>query len=163
MRLVFSIVMALTMAVSLRAAGPGDTKAAKPYTGRTDHNPELVMKPGKGAILLTVKYPKGYHYTSDAPTSFDWHSSDSTAVTLPRDPSKFNFSKIVFPIIVPVTAIKGKAEITIDASLFFCENKSGVCHFDNVRMIVPIKVDSAGLSKVSLTIDAAAPGGKEDL
>ena len=135
----------------------------KPFKGRIEHSKELVVKPGKSAILLTVHYPKGYHYTSEAPTSFDWKSADSTALNFPKSASSFSFTKITFPISIPIKSVKGRSEITIDASLFFCENKSGVCLFDNVRLIVPIRVDKAGSDKLPITLDASAPGGKEEL
>jgi hypothetical protein len=135
----------------------------KPFKGRIEHSKELTVKPGKSAILLTVHYPKGYHYTSEAPTSFDWKSADSNAVALPKSAASFNFTKITFPISIPVKSIKGRSEITIDASLFFCEDKSGVCLFDNVRLVVPIRVDRAGSDKLPITLDASVPGGKEEL
>jgi hypothetical protein len=155
--LVTAILSGSLMFGTARASDP------KPFKGRIEHSKELVVKPGKSTILLTVHYPKGYHYTSEAPTSFDWKSADSSAIAFPKSAASFSFTKITFPISIPIKSVKGRSEITIDASLFFCENKSGVCLFDNVRLIVPVRVDKSGSDKLPITLDASVPGGKEEL
>ncbi|MFZ1682927.1 MAG: hypothetical protein WAU88_02245 [Candidatus Zixiibacteriota bacterium] len=163
MRLAIVAVLATAIMTGFLMSGAARATEPKPFKGRIEHSKELVVKPGKSTILLTVHYPKGYHYTSEAPTSFDWKSADTNSIVFPKSAASFSFTKITFPISIPIKSVKGRSEITIDASLFFCENKSGVCLFDNVRLIVPIRVDKSGLDQLPLTLDASVPGGKEEL
>jgi hypothetical protein len=163
MRFLYLALLVAIVLLPLAGTTADTPKEAKPFKGRISHDPVLVVKPGKGTLLLTVKYPKGYHYTTEAPTSFEWRSSDGKVLKFSKEASQYTFTKIVFPISIPIQAVKGQTEISIDGALFFCHDKTGVCLFDTVRLIVPIKVDPSGSSKPQLTIDAVAPGGKEDL
>lgn len=166
MKLKLLAVMLLVIAGSVGVVSAADSPAqdtTDSFMGRIETYPRQILRSGKGEIVLNVNIPRGFHATKDAPITFEWKADNGKVVTFTKDPSTYDFTKLAFPILIPLKALKGKTEVVIDASIFFCKDKSKVCQFDNVRLKIPVEVSNSGSAKLPITIDAVAKGSKEDL
>jgi len=112
---------------------------------------------GLGSLLLDVDLPRGYHFTERAPSRLNWQSKRRKVIVFADSSSGGSQKKVEFPFRLPFEAYKGKTELIFEASLFFCANDNGICLFDDVRIIQPIKITKDGSHKLSLEISAEAP------
>ena len=161
---VIAVVMLLLCgnAGKVSATVPPASDTADTFNGRIETYKKQMLKPGKGEIVLDVHIPKGFHATKDAPITFEWRAANGKVVIFTKAPGKYDFTKLVFPILIPLKAVSGKTEVVIDASIFFCKDKSKVCQFDNVRLKIPVEVSNSGSAKIPITIDAVAKGSRDN-
>lgn len=127
------------------------------YRGRTIRFPEKQIAHGLGNITIDFDYPRGYHFTDQAPSQLEWRSSNGRALSFGDDSTRGIVKKIKFPYDIQIESDKGKTELVVEASIYFCADKSGICFFDYVRIIVPIKVSKDGSHKLAFSIDVEAP------
>ncbi|MGD8921762.1 MAG: thioredoxin-like domain-containing protein [Candidatus Zixiibacteriota bacterium] len=124
------------------------------FTGRTVEVPSQTIAAGSGSARIMVSLPKGYKLTEEAPFFLNYTSSDDRALAFKVEPSKLKGGHISFPVDVPFTAQPGQSELNFDAVVYFCEEGSSVCMLDNVRLHVPVTVQTSGEHNLSLTINA---------
>lgn len=127
------------------------------FRGRIIKFPARKIAQGLGNITIDFDYPRGYHFTDEAPSQLEWRSSNGRALSFGDEAIRGIVKKIEFPYHIQVESVKGETELVVDASVFFCADKSGICFFDNIRIIVPIKVSKDGSHKLTFNVDIEAP------
>ena len=124
------------------------------FSGRTIDIPAQTIHAGMGTIRVSVALPQGYHLTEGAPFYIDYGSSNEKVLSFAKAPKDINGGKITFPVDIPVNGAEGMSDLTLDAVIYYCADGSSVCMFDNVRLNVPLTVNSTGNATLPLTIQA---------
>lgn len=127
------------------------------FHGRVIKLDRMKIARGLGSLLIEVNLPRGYHFIDKAPSRLAWRSDNDKVITFADSSSGGLEKKAEFPFRLPIEAYKGKTELILDASVFFCTNDTGICLFDYIRIHLPIKVSRDGSHKLSIEIDAEAP------
>ncbi len=138
------------------------TAPAEPpkFSGRVITVPKKTLAEGNATIKVEVEVPRGYHLTDQAPSYLSWYSSDRKSVGFQRTFESYDPGTIRFPFDLAVKARPGMSELTLDAVVYFCENKSTVCMFDKFRITLPVEVNGTGAHTVTLSADVEAPGDR---
>jgi len=124
------------------------------FSGRIINLPEQELVDGTSTLELTFKLPDGYKFTKDAPFYVTWKSGNDKALQFEVAPDEFDFSKIIFPLCVPLSAANGKSDVTVDAVIYFCKESSTTCLFDNVRINLPVVINEQGNDRLKVNIMA---------
>jgi sugar lactone lactonase YvrE len=120
------------------------------FAGRVVEVGPRSLKPGDDKVVLNIKLPQGYHFNNDAPFYLSWKSDDEKIVKFTIDPRNAKAHGQSFPLELPVSAMKGGANLTVDAIVYFCKNESSVCLFDNIRFKVPVTVAETGMTQINI-------------
>jgi DNA-binding beta-propeller fold protein YncE len=106
------------------------------FSGRVIETPRRALHTGKASISFGLNIPEGYELNAEAPFYIDFHSSNEKIVGFTKTPDEvvLDQQKLLFEI--PMEVGKGMAEITVDAVVYMCDKKSGLCVFDNLRVLV---------------------------
>lgn len=120
------------------------------FSGRIVDIAPQTLKPGTDKITLNISLPDGYHFNNDAPFFLNWQSDDTRAVKFTADAGSVKISGSSFPLEIPVSALRGETNLTVDAVVYFCKNESSVCLFDNIRFKVPVTVAEAGANSIKI-------------
>ncbi|MEW5922464.1 MAG: thioredoxin-like domain-containing protein [Candidatus Zixiibacteriota bacterium] len=126
------------------------------FNGRTVEMEEYSIVPGDGVVNLMFRLPKGYKFTNQAPFYLEWKSEDTTAIDFKTASSKRDSGDFNPSVSLPLHALKGKSRIIIDAVIYFCQENSTICLFDNVRIILPVDIAESAGNEISLGIDVSA-------
>lgn len=133
---VLQIADAVTVVGSNAAAGVSITAEAQ------------TVKTGSGQIVLNLALPEGYKLNTIAPFSADW-SSDGAAVSFAEADQTQSMVAPSLPISVPVTLAEGKAMVTGELTIYYCEAvKESLCFIDRVTVNIPVTVAADGTGSV---------------
>ncbi len=133
---VLQIADAVTVVGSNAAAGVSITAEAQ------------TVKAGSGQIVLNLALPEGYKLNTIAPFSADW-SSDRAAVSFAEADQTQSMVAPSLPISVPVTLAEGKAMVTGELTIYYCEAvKESLCFIDRVTVNIPVTVAADGTGSV---------------
>jgi sugar lactone lactonase YvrE len=118
---------------------------------RSSIEPETIeletQQVGTGRINLTVelKLPGRYKLTRAAPSRLALTSSDERVISFLSDNQ---ISNPRFPLVVQLMTARGRAELTADLSLYYCEaGKESLCYFKDVRIVLPVRVEDGSSGK----------------
>jgi len=129
--------------------------ASDHFSGRTRDLPSAGVLSGKGTLAVSLTLPKGYHFTEGAPSYLGASSSNDGVLRFEPGSSGMNVDTLKeTQFEIPFEAKKGKAVITVDTVIYFCNDGSTVCLFDSLRTQIPVKAGGNGESRVSLTVQA---------
>ncbi|MEO8607875.1 MAG: thioredoxin-like domain-containing protein [Chloroflexota bacterium] len=106
--------------------------------------PEQTVAAGTGEILLNIALPDGYKLNANIPFIADW-SSDADAVKIADADREQSIAAPEIPLHVPVTLSEGKALLTGDLTIYYCEAvKESLCFIDQVKVTAPVTVSPTG-------------------
>jgi len=125
------------------------------FTGRTIKTDPVKIIRGNNVLRYAVNLPDGYKFTERAPFYINRSTADENVIEFVGEENTFDALRPEFPVDIPFTAQKGSTEIMIDAVVYFCENGSGICLFDNVRLIVPVEITDDGNNYLDLSVDVS--------
>lgn len=129
------------------------------FRGRVVGATKQEIAPGAGTIALSFKLPEGFKYNQGAPFYVAYQTGDEKAVKITATERARNFDEPKFPLEIPVEAIAGTTVATIDAVIYFCDEKTQqVCLVDSVRVEVPIEVKAGAPSRASIEVAAKSRG-----
>jgi hypothetical protein len=58
-----------------------------------------------------------------------------------------------FPLEIPLEAVQGKGTVTVDAVIYFCDQRAKkVCLIDSLRASVPLEVKAGAATQVAVEI-----------
>ncbi len=122
------------------------------FSGRVIKTPRRPLHTGNAAVSFGLNIPEGYELNKQAPFYVNFTTSNDSIVkfTLAPNQVKLDQDKLTFKI--PFEIREGKAEITVDAVVYFCDDKSGLCLFDNLRVLVPVEGDDSGAAMFGVTL-----------
>ncbi len=120
------------------------------FAGRVVDIKPQSLKPGDDKVVLNISLPDGYHFNNDAPFYLNWMSDDNKVVKFAIDPENAKAHGQSFPLELPIAAMKGGANLTVDAIVYFCKNESSICLFDNIRFKVPVSVAEDGMNEIKI-------------
>jgi len=125
----------------------GDT-----FAGRTVEIDGVTIAPGMGNVNFDFKLPRGYKFADGAPLYVEFRTGDKSVVSF--DGNRPSNASVSFPYDIPFDALEGMTEVEIDAYVYFCEGDSKVCLFDNVRVTIPVTINSNGTNQIDVDITA---------
>lgn len=107
------------------------------FAGETIRLAPQRLAPGQAALAVTLALPPGYQLNPQAPSTVAVATSDAAVLA----PAGKTVVRPTFPIRVPVKAAEGKAELTLDLVLYYCQaDAESVCLFKEIRLVVPVEV-----------------------
>ena len=127
------------------------------FNGRIVTLPKQTVRTGQSTLSLEVELPRGYKFAKDAPSFLRFRSADGRVLSFDKNSTELEAKSASFPKSLPVTAHAGESELIVDAVIYYCENGSTICLFDNVRLQVPVVVNEDAPSTLTLTIEAKQP------
>ncbi|HUV30032.1 MAG TPA: thioredoxin-like domain-containing protein [Acidobacteriota bacterium] len=107
------------------------------------------LRAGSAEITVDVNLPGGCKLAPGAPTLLHWQSSDEDVVQFARNDGE----TISFPFSLPARTASGTSDLTLEAVVYYCQGESSVCLLDNVRILVPVTVDTDGPSRLSVSLE----------
>jgi len=128
------------------------------FKGRVVRLPGTNLKPGAATVVLSLALPAGAHLNAEAPGALAFRTSDPAAVAFAGPASPLDLTPATFPLKLAVRASAGRADLTLDAVVYYCREKSGVCYFDQVRLEVPVTVGASGSETLPLALEVKPPG-----
>ena len=126
------------------------------FNGRTVELDKVKLSAGNNSIELNLNLPEGYKYIENAPFALNYKSSNPDKLKFTLAAEDIDFNSTSLPVKIPVSSIQGESELSIETSVYFCSDKSGVCMIDNLRIKVPVEITTSGTSEISLNIDIEA-------
>ncbi len=112
-----------------------------------------------GAKLeLNIVLPPGYKFNHDAPFYMKWQAADGSALKFGLDPEKVDFKQARFPLAVPIQSLDGRAEITIDAVVYYCTSATSACYVDPIRAKLALRASASGPPVAPVEIAVRKPG-----
>jgi thiol-disulfide isomerase/thioredoxin len=126
------------------------------FAGRLVTLPTLRLKPGAGNVVFNLSLPDGYKFIEDAPFFLNYGSSNNGVIKFELSPENIDFNPTLLPLDIPVISSQGESELDIDAMVYFCGEKSGVCMLDNIRITVPVEITSNGTAEISIDVKVEA-------
>ena len=123
------------------------------FDGRMVELDKVSLSAGQDAIKLNLLLPDGYKFIEDAPFALDYNSSNPDYLKFTTAPEDIEFNGKTIPLSIPVMAVEGNSEVSLETSVYFCNKKSGVCMIDNLRIKVPVEITTSGTSEISLNVD----------
>ncbi len=128
-------------------------KAMDNFAGRIEKSEPKKVKPGDGVLTLSVDLEANYKINTEAPLFLEWKSGDNGTIKFDKNGSKM----INFPVAIPFHAEKGMTTVTVDAVVYFCEEKNAsVCLVDNIRLEIPVEVTEAGMQDLKVALSPRA-------
>jgi thiol-disulfide isomerase/thioredoxin/sugar lactone lactonase YvrE len=129
------------------------------FRGRTVTADKLEIAPGAGTIALSFKLPEGFKYNEGAPFYVAYQTTDEKSVRITTGEKSRNFSEPKFPVEIPVEAVAGSTMATIDAVIYFCDEKTQqLCLVDSVRIEAPIEVREGAPRRAVVEVNAKSRG-----
>jgi thiol-disulfide isomerase/thioredoxin len=130
--------------------------AGSEYTGKLINSSDQSVGPGAGSITVEISVPPKFKVNDLAPFSMEWTSSNDSIRIDPKDADQ----RIVdpsFPLTIPVEFSAGKAELTGDLVIYYCESESqSLCLIERVQIQLPVTI-SEGESGNMLNINYGIP------
>lgn len=123
------------------------------FSGRVIEMPRKLLASGRDTITLAIEVPRGYHLTDEAPSSLCWYSDNVQVVDFPRSCKSYKTGSIRFPFKLALNARAGQSNLTLDANVFYCEDKTKLCMFDKFRIKVPVEVTGRGAKSTTLSVE----------
>lgn len=129
------------------------------FRGRTVTADKLEIAPGAATIALSFILPEGFKYNEGAPFYVAYQTADEKSVRITADEKSRNFSEPKFPVEIPVEAVAGTTTATIDAVIYFCDEKTQqLCLVDSVRIETPIEVREGAPRRAVVEVNAKSRG-----
>jgi thiol-disulfide isomerase/thioredoxin len=129
----------------------------KEFKGRAVSVAKQAIAPGPAKLALSFTIPEGYEFNAAAPFYLAYRSEDGKAIKL--DESSRNFEP-KFPLEIPFEAVQGQGTVTVDAVIYFCDERAKkVCLIDSVRASVPLEVKAGGPTQVPVQIAGQTKAG----
>jgi DNA-binding beta-propeller fold protein YncE len=128
------------------------------FRGRLVELPPAKIQAGRGVLRLALALPAGYKLARGAPFYFHWKSGNQQAVRFEVEPEAFDLHNPQFPLAVPLAAADGQAEVTVDAVVYYCTEKSTACFVDMVRLKAPVQVAAGAPAALQFTVPVKDPG-----
>ncbi|MCW5969147.1 MAG: redoxin domain-containing protein [Blastocatellales bacterium] len=129
------------------------------FRGRTVTADKLEIAPGAATIALSFILPEGFKYNEGAPFYVAYQTADEKSVRITADEKSRNFSEPKFPVEIPVEAVAGTTTATIDAVIYFCDEKTQqLCLVDSVRIETPIEVREGAPRRAAVEVHAKSRG-----
>jgi len=139
---------------------PGAADSQAPAGGLTAREITLAKQQvgvGADTLFLTIDLPSGYKFAPDAPSEITVRSSNPAALAFAPNTDELTATTISSPLVLPYTSSSGRATLTIDGTVLFCEQGSRVCMFDRVRITAPIVVTAESNKQVIIGFEVAGP------
>jgi thiol-disulfide isomerase/thioredoxin len=127
------------------------------FSGRLVEYPSQKIGEGNGVIVVLLSLPEGYKFTKDAPFHLTWKSGDDNIVRFQSNPDEIDAKGTTFPYELPVSASLGEGEIILDAVVYFCQDNSSACLFDNIRVRIPIEVNNRAPERIDISLEVVVP------
>jgi len=129
------------------------------FRGRLLQTRAAVLRPGAATLQLALALPPGFKLARGAPFHLKWSSSDQSAVRFQVEPKAFDLGNPRFPLEVPLHAAAGDTELTVDAVVYYCDDKSTACYVDTLRLKTPVRVLPGAPAGLTLTLPVRRPPG----
>lgn len=125
------------------------SEAVDPNEGVKTLAPALVAPKANGELVFDVKLPEGHKLGTDTPHRVKL-SVEGAGVTLPETtvaPAAFKL-----PLKLPLTsgAAGEKGVVVVNATIFYCSEKVGVCKMKTLKLRAPYEVREGGPSTLTL-------------
>lgn len=130
--------------VSTLRLRPIERAAPPPLDGFPERRIELgeqVVRPGEGALELTIRPPAGFKLNPGAPFGLELEA-DGPAVTVVGETTR-RLGDVAFPLRLPLRFAIGTARLRVTADVYTCaDGENGACVYDQVTIIVPLRVSA---------------------
>jgi len=123
------------------------------FSGRVVDLPKKALRAGRDTITISVDAPRGYHLTDEVPSSLCWYADSGKVVAFPKSCKSYKSGSIRFPFKLIIDTKPGQSNLTLDADVFYCEDKSKVCMIDKFRIKAPIEVSGRGLTSTTFSVE----------
>jgi hypothetical protein len=120
--------------------------------------PEQHVRPGRGAIRLSLDLPQRYKVLDDASSVLTWQSSDG-ALSLVDGQREVKLANREYPVRSEVLLQEGSALLEGELALYYCAREDArTCHIRLARLQVPVIVsDAASSREIGVTIQIGEP------
>ncbi|MBI5265605.1 MAG: hypothetical protein HY851_00070 [candidate division Zixibacteria bacterium] len=155
---VLSVISALAVPC-ISGSAPRDTAQAvvpaspPAFSDRVIEIPRKAIRAGRDTITISVEAPRGYHLTDEAPSSLCWYADNGKVVSFPKSCKAYKAGSIRFPFKLIIDTKPGQSMLTLDANVFYCENKTKVCMFDKFRIKAPLEVNGRGPTSATVSVE----------
>ena len=136
---------------------PGQNRGE--FKGRIIEAPEKKVKQGRVVLSVSFILPSGYKFVDNGPFHLEWKSEESAILKFSGSSNQLDTNRLAFPFEIPIQASPGRETVVLEAVIYYCNKKSKVCLFENLRIRIPIEVGTEGLSRVALKIPVEPKAG----
>ena len=164
----------LAAALALLGAGCGrggdqpetDTRLAEPAVSPASRDapaPETelaaqIVSPGEGTLSVWLHLPERYKLNPLGPTTMTLEAGAAESLRFPGGAQRFALERPEFPVTVAVRLREGKARVTADLRIYYCEAlDEAVCYVKRARLAVPLAVQAGGPGSEIRIAYAVAP------
>jgi hypothetical protein len=133
----FSILWSvLTLTLGCVAAG-GFTAA---HAAENVALPPQTVAPGKISLIINLELPAGYKLNQEAPSTLAIKAEDNRIIALDEKYAR-PLPLANLPLTLTVPAKEGKTTLQTTYRLNFCDDKLGICFFQDVTLTLPVEVN----------------------
>lgn len=117
--------------------------------------PAQSVAPGEGTVAITVTFPEGYKVNTLAPYYFGLFAEDGGGNSIGS--GERNIVGPSFPVEIPLTVPQATSTLRIDMVVYYCrEGEEGLCMVRQVRVLVPLNVQTDAAHVVPLAVPLEA-------
>lgn len=111
------------------------------------------LKPGNGALNLSLDLPKGYKLNPQGPTKVIFRVHLDNAIGFQDGQSNVTVNPSHFPISIPLQLREGEGEIMAEMYIYYCKgDEESLCYYQEAHLSVPVEIrDGALASTISIT------------
>lgn len=128
------------------------------FRGRAVDLGRQAVRSGAAELVLDLVLPKGYKLNGDAPLYLRWRRAGGAGLKLGMDASKLDFKSLSFPLRIPVEASSGASEMTFEAVVYYCTDRSSACYVDAIQATLTLDATPAGPEQARVQIPVRVPG-----
>jgi len=129
------------------------------FRGRLLQARAAVLRPGAATLQLALALPPGFKLARGAPFHLKWTSGEQNTIRFEAEPKAFDLGNPRFPLEVPLRASAGDTELTVDAVVYYCDDKSTACYVDTLRLKTPVRVLAGAPDELAVTLPIRRPPG----
>jgi hypothetical protein len=129
------------------------------FHGRLLQARAAVLRPGAVTLQLALALPPGFKLARGAPFHLKWASGDQQIIRFEAEPKAFDLGSPRFPLEVPLRASAGDTELTVDAVVYYCDDRSTACYVDTLRLKTPVRVLPGAPDELAVTLPVRRPPG----
>ncbi len=101
--------------------------------------PPQMVNAGEGTIIINVTMPEGYELNTIAPFTAIW--PDDPIAQIPEESRDIRIVAPELPLEVPVTFAPGQTELTLNLTVYWCEEvNQNLCFVDRSELVMPLSV-----------------------
>ncbi len=126
------------------------------FDGKEMKLPPAKLRSGAGKISIALMMPDGYRMLEQGMYLVSFRSSDVKVVSFDVTSSDIVFNYATGEFEIPLNAVIGSANVTIEIVVYMQKEGSSTCYYDMIRATVPVTIEEKGSAGFGVGVRVSA-------